>query len=138
MTEISQALKAFARDLDNSVWVLAQANRESAHRDNPRLQLTDFRDTGAGEQDADWMFALHCPADFDPLRAYGDRANGIAGDQMFAEMCELSVLKARDGEADVTLPLRRRMAITTMEDWPEGWAFPDYDGRPAMALEAGR
>ncbi len=137
MTEISQALKGIARDLDISVWVLAQANRENVHRDNPRLQLTDLRDTGAGEQDADWMFALHCPADFDSLRAYGDKANGVAGNQMFAEMCELSVLKARDGEGNVTLPLRRIKKYTSMEDWPVAWALPEYEGRPAMAQEAG-
>ncbi len=136
MTEISQQLKAITRDLDIPLWVLAQANRESAHRDNPRLTTTDFRDTGAGEQDADFMFSLHCPADFDPERAYGDATQGVSGDQMFAEFCELGVLKARDGEGGVTLPLRRRKTITTLEDWPEGLAYPDYDGRPAISQEA--
>ena len=131
MTEISQQLKAIARDLDIPLWVLAQANRESAHRDDPRLLITDFRDTGAGEQDADFMFSLHCPADFDKPRAYGSVSKGIAPDADFAEFCECGVLKARDGQAGVILPLRRRTRFTRLEDWPAGKSWPVDETRPA-------
>ena len=59
MTEISADLKAMAKTLDVPVLVLAQLNRESANRAGSRPQLTDLRDSGAIEQDADAVVLLH-------------------------------------------------------------------------------
>lgn len=59
MTEISADLKAMAKSLDVPVLVLAQLNRESANRAGSRPQLTDLRDSGAIEQDADAVILLH-------------------------------------------------------------------------------
>ncbi len=59
MTEISADLKAMAKALDVPVLVLAQLNRESANRAGSRPQLTDLRDSGAIEQDADAVVLLH-------------------------------------------------------------------------------
>lgn len=59
MTEISADLKAMAKALDVPVLVLAQLNRESANRTGSRPLLTDLRDSGAIEQDADAVVLLH-------------------------------------------------------------------------------
>lgn len=59
ITEISAGLKAMAKSLDVPVLVLAQLNRESANRAGSRPQLTDLRDSGAIEQDADAVVLLH-------------------------------------------------------------------------------
>lgn len=59
MTEISADLKAMAKTLDVPVLVLAQLNRESTNRAGSRPQLTDLRDSGAIEQDADAVVLLH-------------------------------------------------------------------------------
>ena len=59
ITEISAGLKAIAKSLDVPVLVLAQLNRESTNRAGSRPQLTDLRDSGAIEQDADAVVLLH-------------------------------------------------------------------------------
>lgn len=59
ITEISADLKAMAKSLDVPVLVLAQLNRESTNRAGSRPQLTDLRDSGAIEQDADAVVLLH-------------------------------------------------------------------------------
>lgn len=59
MTEISADLKSMAKALDVPVLVLAQLNRESANRAGSRPLLTDLRDSGAIEQDADAVVLLH-------------------------------------------------------------------------------
>lgn len=60
MTEVSGQLKALARKLKVPLLCLAQINRENAQRQDKRPQLSDLRDTGALEQDADGVIFLHC------------------------------------------------------------------------------
>lgn len=59
MTEISGQLKALARSMEVPVLCLAQLNRENMQRRGNRPQLSDLRDTGALEQDADGVIFLH-------------------------------------------------------------------------------
>lgn len=59
MTEISADLKAVAKTLNIPVLVLCQLNRETASRADARPRLTDLRDSGAIEQDADAVILLH-------------------------------------------------------------------------------
>ncbi len=59
MTEISGAIKDLARRYRVPVLVLCQLNRAPASRADPRPILTDLRDTGALEQDADGVIFLY-------------------------------------------------------------------------------
>lgn len=59
MTEISGAIKDLARRFRVPVLVLCQLNRAPAGRQDPRPILTDLRDTGALEQDADGVIFLY-------------------------------------------------------------------------------
>ena len=59
MTQISGALKALARSRGVPVLCLAQLNRELTQRRDCRPKLSDLRDTGALEQDADGVILLH-------------------------------------------------------------------------------
>lgn len=59
MTEVSGALKTLARTLKIPVLGLAQLNRANESRPDKRPQLSDLRDTGALEQDADGVVFLY-------------------------------------------------------------------------------
>jgi len=60
ITEISRAIKALARELKIPVVCAAQLNRGPADRPTHRPRMSDLRESGSIEQDADVVSLLHC------------------------------------------------------------------------------
>jgi replicative DNA helicase len=59
MTMVSGALKALAKDLDIPVIALAQLNRNVEAQKESMPKMSDLRDSGSIEQDADVVILLH-------------------------------------------------------------------------------
>lgn len=89
---ISRGLKRMARELDVHVVALAQLSRGVEHRSPPRPVLSDLRDSGAIEQDADNVLLLWRPEYY-----FDDGTPNEARSQWMGK-AEAILAKQRDGE----------------------------------------
>jgi replicative DNA helicase len=89
VSEISRGLKALARELNVPVVALSQLSRAPEQRTDRRPQLSDLRESGSIEQDADVVMFLYRPEYyFGPEDKDGNSLEGKA---------ELAVAKQRNG-----------------------------------------
>jgi len=102
VAEITQGLKAIAKELDIPVVALSQLSRQVEQRDDKRPQLADLRESGSIEQDADvvmfvfreeYYLEREKPGDhdFDATAEWGKKMDDVHG------VAEIIIGKQRHG-----------------------------------------
>jgi replicative DNA helicase len=88
ISAVSQSLKALAKELDVPVIAVSQLSREVEKREDHRPRLSDLRESGAIEQDADLVALLYRDDYYDPE----SEKKGLA---------EINIAKQRNGPTGV-------------------------------------
>ena len=119
ISDISSGLKALAKELKVPVLVLSQLNRELERDKGRKPRLSDLRESGAIEQDADVVGLLYKPNSSDDEDAAPEEADGLP--------VNLLIAKQRNGPTgDVNLTFLKSFtrfesaAKVSDEDIPNG------------------
>ena len=135
ISEISRGLKTLAKELNVPVLALSQLSRAVEQREDKRPQLSDLRESGSIEQDADIVLFVYReeyyvagrepkrPNDNDDAKTHEDHAKWQAEMEKVFGTCELIVAKQRHGSTG-KVNLKFEAKITKFSDL----ADPDYYG----------
>jgi len=114
VADISGSLKILAKDFDIPVIELAQLSREVEKRPNKIPQLSDLRESGAIEQDADLVVFLYRPKYY-KIENSGYKENAVV----------LMVGKNRHGADDLQLEVEFVAQTMTVRDFEDDDEIPE-------------
>ncbi len=101
VSEITQGLKAIAKELSVPVVALSQLSRQVEQRDNKKPQLSDLRESGSIEQDADVVMFVYRESYYlenkEPTPATAEHAEWQAKMNEVSNLAELIIGKQRHG-----------------------------------------
>ena len=111
---ISRSLKQLAKELEIPIIALSQLNRSVESRsDDKRPQLSDLRESGAIEQDADIVCFIHRPE-------YYTRASEDAEGKDIRGLAEFIVAKHRSGSVD-DVKMRFIGSYARFDNWDDNY-----------------
>ncbi len=111
VSSISRGLKSIAKDLNIPVIGLSQLNRKCEERASKRPQLSDLRESGTLEQDADIVIMLHRPAYYGFSEMETDEGTNASS----SGVMELIIAKNRNGVTG-SIFLHHNDSITRIKD----------------------
>lgn len=115
VSTISRSLKQLAKELDIPIIALSQLNRSVEQRGDDkkgkRPQLSDLRESGAIEQDADIVCFIHRPE-------YYTHSSEDAEGKDIRGLAEFIIAKHRSGPVD-TVKLKFTSKYARFEDWDD-------------------
>ena len=101
ISEITQGLKALAKELSVPVLALSQLSRAVEQRDDKKPQLSDLRESGSIEQDADVVMFVYREAYYlqgkEPRPATVEHAEWQAKMNEVSNLAEIIISKQRHG-----------------------------------------
>ena len=101
ISEITQGLKAIAKELSVPVLALSQLSRAVEHRDDKKPQLSDLRESGSIEQDADVVMFVYREAYYlerkEPTPATVEHAEWQSKMSEISNRAEIIIGKQRHG-----------------------------------------
>ena len=107
ITEITTGLKALAKELVVPIIALSQLSRQVENREDKRPQLSDLRESGSIEQDADVVMFVYRE------EYYVERTKPAEGTAEFSEwMAKMSLVT---GKAEVIIGKQRHGPVGTVE-----------------------
>ena len=112
---ISRGLKRLAKDLKCPFLVLSQLSRKCEERQDKRPMLSDLRDSGDIEQDADCVMLLYRPVEYDPTFQPAD-------------LMEVNIAKKRNGKRGI-VPLSYEGEFMRVSEYKGQWPLQEQSKR---------
>lgn len=121
--EISSGVKSLARELNIPIILLSQLNREIDKDKGRKPRLSDLRESGNIEQDADLVLMLYSPAK--------SKQEEDEGEHDLDHMpINLLIAKQRNGSSDRIIPLTFHKVFTRFEDRKRAIAKVEENDQP--------
>jgi replicative DNA helicase len=139
ISEISRGLKTLAKELNVPVMALSQLSRAVEQREDKRPQLSDLRESGSIEQDADIVLFIYReeyyvasrepkrPIDGDDAKVFDSHAEWARDMERVYGMAELIIAKQRHG-ATGKVKLKFESKITKFSDHIDEGYLPEARG----------